>query len=144
MVPTSTIRIQIPAIPGRRFAKTDVIYRDTNILTIIEQLAQLMKLNVMFDQLAVNQMRMLKINVELRDVTYPRAIEMILKTNTMAYAQIDTRTIVVFSDNPAARMKYEPYAMRTFYIKNATADEVKTAVTGALMTKQITPVKQLK
>lgn len=141
--PTSRIRIQMPAIPGRRFSRTDVIYRDTNILTAIEQLAQMMKLNVMFDQMVVNQMRMVKLTVELRDVTYPRALEMILKTNNLMYAQIDLRTIVIASDNPQQRMRYEPYAVRTFYIKNALIDEVRGAITGALATKQMTPVKQL-
>lgn len=141
--PTSTLRIQMPAIPGRRFSRTDVIYRDTNILTAIEQLAQMMKLNVMFDQMVVNQMRMVKLTVELRDVTYPRALEMILKTNNLMYAQIDSRTIVIASDNPQQRMRYEPYAVRTFYIKNALIDEVRGALQGTLATKQMTTVKQL-
>jgi general secretion pathway protein D len=141
--PTSTLRIQMPAIPGRRFSRTDVIYRDTSILTAIEQLAQMMKLNVIFDTMVVNQMRMVKLTVELRDVTYPRALEMILKTNNLMYAQIDLRTIVIGSDNPQQRMRYEPYAVRTFYIKNATVDEVKGAITGTLATKQMTAVKQL-
>src|SRR5438309_1058655 len=144
IVPAIQVRVQMPAIPGRRFSRTDVIYRETNILTAIEQLAQMMKLNVMFDQMVVNQMKMLKITVELRDVTYPRALEMILKTNGLMYAALDGRTIVVASDNPQQRMKYEPYAFRTFYIKNADIDQVKGAITGALpSTKQMTSVKQL-
>ncbi len=138
------LKVQMPAIPGRRFSKTDVIYRDTNILTAIEQLAQMMKLNVMFDQMVVNQMKMFKLTVELRDVTYPKALEMILKTNNLMYAQIDSRTIVIASDNPQQRMKYEPFAIRTFYIKNAEIGEVQKAVQGALpSTKQMTTVKQL-
>jgi len=142
--PSSQMKIQMPGIPGKRFSKTDVIYRDTNILTAIEQLAQMMKLNVIFDSMVVNQMKMFKLTVELRDVTYPKALEMILKTNTLMYAQIDARTIVIASDNPQTRMKYEPYAMRTFYIKNALLDEVKGAISGALpASKQVTSVKQL-
>ena len=141
--PARMMRVQMPPIPGRRFAKTDVIYRDTNILTAIEQLAQMMKLNVIFDMMVVNQMKMFKLTVELRDVTYPRALEMILKTNNLMYAQIDSRTIVVASDNPQQRMRYEPYAVRTFYVKNALIDDVKTAVLGSLATKNMTTVKQL-
>ena len=138
------MKVQMPAIPGRRFAKTDVIYRDTNILTAIEQLAQMMKLNVMFDQMVVNQMKMFKLTVELRDVTYPRALEMILKTNNLMYAQIDTRTIAIGSDNAQQRMKYEPYAVRTFFVKNAEISEVQKAIQGALpSTKNLTTVKQL-
>ncbi|HSE36077.1 MAG TPA: secretin N-terminal domain-containing protein, partial [Blastocatellia bacterium] len=138
------LKVQMPPIPGRRFAKTDVVYRDTNILTAIEQLAQMMKLNVLFDQMVVNQMKMLKLTVELRDVTYPRALEMILKTHNLMYAQIDTRTIVIASDNAQQRMKYEPFAVRTFYVKNAEIQEVQKAVQGALpSTKNMTTVKQL-
>src|SRR4030095_17270109 len=92
--PVKMVKVEAPAIPGRRFNKTDVIYRDTNILTAIEQLAQMMKLNVIFDMMVVNQMKMFKLSVELRDVTYPKALEMILKTNNLMYAQIDARTIV--------------------------------------------------
>lgn len=144
ILPTSQMKIQMPGIPGRRFSKTDVIYRDTNILTAIEQLAQMMKLNVVFDQMVVNQMKMIKITLELRDVTYPRALEMILKTNNLMYAQIDSRTIVVASDNPQQRMKYDAYAVRTFYIKNADIDQVKGAITGTLSAQtKMTTVKQL-
>src|SRR6185503_3898771 len=58
---------QLPTVPGRRFTKTDVIYRDTPLLTAIENLAQTMKLNVIFDQQVINMMRAAKLNVELRD-----------------------------------------------------------------------------
>ena len=140
----NNVKTQLPGIPGRRFTKTDVIYRDTPLLTAIEQLSQTMKLNVMFDQQVVNMMRSAKVTVELRDVTYPKALEMLLKTNNLMYAQIDSRTIVVASDNPQSRMKFEPYSVRTFYIKNADLQDVRAAIQGTLpQTKSITPVKQL-
>ena len=136
-------KVQLPTIPGRKFARTDVIYRDTPLLTAIEQLAQTMKLNVIFDQQVVNQMRASKLTLELRDVTYPKALEMMLKTNNLLYAQLDARTIVIASDNPQSRLKYEPYSVRTFYVKNADITDVRTAVQQTLQTKSITPVKQL-
>jgi general secretion pathway protein D len=103
-----------------------------------------MKLNVIFDQQVTTQMRLLKITVELRDVTYPKALEMILKTNNLMYAQIDTRTIVIAADQIQQRAKYEPFAVRTFYLKNATVADAKAAIQGALLTKAgMTEVKQL-
>jgi general secretion pathway protein D len=137
------IPVQLPSVPGRRFAKTDVVYRDTPLLSAIEQLAQTMKLNVIFDQQVINMMRAQKVNMELRDVTYPRAMEMLLKTNNLMYAQLDTRTIVVASDNPQSRMKYEAYSVRTFYIKYADIADVRGAIQSSLATKSVTPVKQL-
>ena len=91
----------------------------------------MMKLNVIFDQMVINQMKMLKLTVELRDVTYPKALEMILKTNNLMYAQIDSRTIVIASDNTQQRTKYEPFAVRTFYIKNARVRTSKSRDTGS-------------
>ncbi|HTG16792.1 MAG TPA: secretin N-terminal domain-containing protein, partial [Blastocatellia bacterium] len=143
-LPASPVRIQLPTIPGRRFSRTDVIYRDTNLLTAIEQLAQMMKLNVMPDQSIAAQLRTMKTTVELRDVTYPRALEMLLRTNNLMYAQVDSRTIVIASDNPQSRLKYEPYAVRTFYVKNGDIDQLKGALSAALpQTKSVTPIKQL-
>jgi general secretion pathway protein D len=143
-LPASPVRIQLPSIPGRRFSRTDVIYRDTNLLTAIEQLAQMMKLNVMPDQSVAAQLRTMKTTIELRDVTYPRALEMLLRTNNLMYAQIDSRTIAIASDNPQSRLKYEPYAVRTFYVKNADISELKGALNAALpQTKSVTPIKQL-
>ncbi len=143
-LPASPVRIQMPTIPGRRFSKTDVVYRDTNLLTAIEQLAQLMKLNVVADQSVNAQLKQMRTTVELRDVTYPRALEMLLKTNNLMYAQLDSRTIVIASDNPQSRMKYEPLAVRTFYVKNADIEQLKAGLIGALpQTKNVTAVKQL-
>lgn len=131
-------------LPGtRRFQKTQVIYRGDNLLSVIENLAQSMSLNVIFDTQVANQLRSSRINIELRDVTYPRALEMILKTNNLMYSQIDTRTIVIALDNPASRQRYEPNQVRTFYIKNADITEVRNAITQALQSKSIVPVKQL-
>ena len=66
---------------------------------------------------------------------------MILKTNGLMYVQIDTRTILVTLDNVASRNKYEPLAIRTFYIKNADVTEVRNTINQTLQTKFITPVK---
>jgi general secretion pathway protein D len=100
-----------------------------------------MKLNVVFDQQVTNMMRAQKLNIEMRDVTYPRAMEMILKTNGLMYVQIDTRTILVTLDNMNSRQKYEPLSIRTFYIKNADVTEVRNTINQTLQTKFITPVK---
>lgn len=139
-----TMKVQMPSIPGKRFVKTDIDYRDTPLLTVLEQLGHQMKLNIMVDQQAQNMMRNMKVTVNLRDVTHPRALEMLLKTHNLMYAQLDSRTIVVASDNPASRQRYEPFAVRTFYVKNADITDVKTAIQGAIpQAKQITTLKQL-
>ena len=145
VLPSGVKRVpaQLPTAPGSKFRKTQVIYRDNNLLTIIEQLSQTIGLNVIFDQQTQNQYKSFKTSFELRDVTYPRALEMVLKAHNLMYMQIDVRTIVVAADNVQSRSRYESFAVRTFYIKNQDAEHVKTAIAGALQSKYITPVKQL-
>lgn len=140
---TTARRIQLLESPGRKFPKTEVSYNNSPLLSIIEHLAQDMGLNVIFDQQVAAQLRNNKVSVELRGVTRPRALDMILKTNNLMYAQLDTRTIVIALDNPQARMRYEPFSVRTFYVKNADINEVRNAITSTLQSKQVVPIKQL-
>jgi general secretion pathway protein D len=135
------VKTQLPGNAASR-RKTDVIARSDNLLTFVENLAQSMGLNVVFD-FQVAQQRNAKLVIELRNVTKSKALEIILKTNNLMYIQIDTRTILVASDTPQSRAKYEELAARTFYIKNADLTEVRTAINTTLQTKFITPVKHL-
>ncbi|MCI0485877.1 MAG: cohesin domain-containing protein [Blastocatellia bacterium] len=134
---------QLPGINSRRFPKTTIISRNDSLKSFVEQLGQDMGLNVMFDQQVERQIGNQKLNVDLRDVTKPKALEMILQTNNLMYAQIDTRTIVIAADNPQARMRYEPLSVRTFYIKNGDIGDIRQAVQATLQTKNIVLVKQL-
>jgi general secretion pathway protein D len=138
-----TVPAHLTAAPSRKFQKTRVIYRDNFLLTIIEQLAQTMGLNVIFDSQVANQLKVTKISFEMNDVTYPRALEMILKTNNLMYIQLDTRTIVVATDGQQSRMKYEQFAIRTFYIKNGDVEQIRGAIQAATQAKTLTSIKQL-
>src|SRR5262245_5861441 len=142
VVKTNAINAQAAAM-SKKFPKTQVRFRDINLLTAIEQLAQNMVLNFICDNHVATQYRAQKITIDLNDISYPQALELILKTNNLMYAQQNPRTIVIAMDGLQSRMKYEPYAVRTFYVKNGTADEIRTAVAGALQSKSLTTIKQL-
>ena len=142
-----SMKVQLPGVPSRKFRQTDVIYRGDNLMTAIEQLAQTIGVNVVFEDQTSNLLRSKKLVLELRGVTYPKALEIILKTNNLMYSQIDTRTIVIAQDNPANRTKYDPHYVRTFYLKNADANEVRTALQQAFQgtgpAKPMIPIKHL-
>jgi general secretion pathway protein D len=135
-----------PPLPRRRVVQ-DIVYRGVPLMTAIEQLAQSMRLNVVFDAQSANIIRNVNnFSIDLRGVNPAKALEIILQSNNLMYAQVDTRTIVVASDLPQNRMRYEQQAVRTFYIKNADLNDVRTAIQGAFgggAGKQIIPSKQL-
>jgi general secretion pathway protein D len=129
--------------PQRRLAIMDVILRNSNLLSTIEQLAQRIGLNVAFDQQVESSMKNRPISVELRDVGAAEALEIILRMTNLSYVQIGKRTILIISDVPQNRARYEQMEMRTFWIKNADVNEVRTAVMSMAGTKQAVISKQL-
>lgn len=137
-------RIVKASLPAR-IPKTDVIFRNTSLQSAIEQLAQAMRLNVVFDSQTLNFIRSVGNNfsIELRNVTYAKALETILQANNLMYAQTDTRTILIAQDNPQSRSRYEQFAVKAFYIKHADINDVRTALQQVLGTKVIVPSKQL-
>ncbi|HEU4389957.1 MAG TPA: secretin N-terminal domain-containing protein, partial [Blastocatellia bacterium] len=129
-----------------------ILYRPgTSLQVAIENLAQAMNLNVLFDPTAQMTMRGQgqQFSLQLNDVTPARALELILLSNNLMYCQVDKRTIMVATDTAQSRQKYEPLAIRTFYLKNADANEASNIVKQTLAggvggTKQsITLSKQL-
>lgn len=128
----------------RRYPAQDIVYRPMSLMAAISQLAQSMRLNVVFDSVTDQMLqRQTNYSVELHDVTPARALEIMLETNNLMYSPVDTRTIVVANDNPQSRMKYEQQSVRTFYLQNADLNEVRTALTTTIGTKQVVPFKQL-
>ncbi|HKV40987.1 MAG TPA: secretin N-terminal domain-containing protein [Blastocatellia bacterium] len=129
---------------ARRYPPTDIAFRPTSLMGAIEQLAQSMHLNVVFDSTTSQILaRSVNFSVELHDMTPARALEIILDTNNLMYAPEDSRTIVIASDNAQSRMRYEKESVKVFYVKNADIAEVRTALTSTIGTKDVVPYKLL-
>jgi general secretion pathway protein D len=130
----------------QRYPASDLVWRGS-LVAAIENVAHSMRLNVVFDTQAMTLIqRNTNYSIELEDVTPARALEIILETNNLIYAQADTRTIIVANDTPQSRQRYENQAVRTFYIKNAdqkTVEDVKSALTQSIGMKQIIAYKEL-
>ncbi|MGH9761718.1 MAG: hypothetical protein ACREAC_12895, partial [Blastocatellia bacterium] len=97
----------------KRYPPQDIIYRPMTLMAAITQLAQSMRLNVVFDGITEQMLkRVNEYSVELRDMTPARALEIILDTNQLMYSPEDARTIVIAQDNQQNRMRYERQAVR--------------------------------
>src|SRR5260370_31717691 len=102
-----------------------------------------MQLNVVFDnQIELQIARTTTFSVDFKYVTPARALEIILKTNNLMYAPVDSRTIVIANDNAQTRGKYEMQAVRVFYVKTGDINDMRNAL-GSFGIKQIVPYKQL-
>jgi general secretion pathway protein D len=132
--------------PKRKFKLHNFTF-DTEIpiATLIRNIAELERINVIFDSAITRQVETSKMTFSAKDISAPRALELILNTNRLAYVPVDKRTIVVFQDALANRQRFDYLMVRVFYLKDASLEEARSAIQIAFSGKQvqILPLKQL-
>jgi len=97
----------------------ELIFRDASNQVIIRALAQMAKVNVVFDP----AFRPLPISIEIRNQTFGEALQSITASTQAFYRVTAPRTITVIPDTPAKRREYEEDIVRTFYLSNADLKE---------------------
>jgi general secretion pathway protein D len=131
----------VTEIPKQNRVKTDVTFvRGTSLRTAINTLASTLGLNVVYDDQFKDRN---DFEFEAKNMTQAKALELILLTNKLFYIQADTRSIIVAQDTPQNRTRYQAAVVRTFYLKNADLNDVRTLIQQVVQTKAIVPNKQL-
>jgi general secretion pathway protein D len=123
-----TARPQEPFVPQKPEQIRVVIYNNVDLKTVIRSLADQLNLNVMFDRQSFLQPRQIDIN--LRDTTTARALDLIFLQENLFFQKLDRRTILVADQ--ARRQQYQQLVVRTFYISNSDPDKAKALITQAL------------
>lgn len=126
-------------IPASRRIPTDVVYRATSLRAIIDSLSESLGISVIYDKEFKDEK---SIDYEVRNTTKGKALELLLLTNKLFYVQADTRTIIVAPDQPQNRARYQNLSVRTFFLRNADVQEVRTLVQQIVATKYLVPNKQ--
>jgi general secretion pathway protein D len=129
-------------IPRSSRVLTDVHFRDTKVRQAIDSIAESLGLNVIYDSDATQQLTK-TFDFDAVGITKATALELILQTNKLGYVQADTRTLIVYPDTPQSRARYQELAVRTFYLRNADVEQVRTLVQSVVGTKQVLPFKSL-
>lgn len=129
-------------VPRSRKIQTDVIYHATPLRQIIDSLADSLGLNVIYDSDIQDATLKKAIDLELRNVTKASALELVLNTNKFFYVQADTRTIIIAADQPQNRARYQKLAVKTFYLRNTDAADVRTLIQQVVATKYLVNNKQ--
>jgi general secretion pathway protein D len=107
--------LDIPADP----LPEEVTFRDASSQLIIRALAQMAKVNVVFDP----AFRPSPISIEIRNQTFAEALQSITASTQTFYRVTAPRTITIIPDTPAKRREYEQDVVRTFYLSNADLKE---------------------
>jgi general secretion pathway protein D len=145
IVPASA-EVVAPQRPRSTDALQRLDYKDTSLKLVIRSLAQMLELNVMFDDSFKDNE---KFSVSLRDVTQAKALDLILIQNKLVFEQLDRRTILIYPDNAQHRQRLERLLVKTFYLSNADLNETRALAQSVLAggagaaARFVTPVKQL-
>jgi general secretion pathway protein D len=107
--------LDVPAEP----LPDELVFRDASSQIIIRALAQMAKVNVVFDP----AFRPSPISIEIRNQTFGEALQSITASTQTFYRVTAPRTITIIPDTPAKRREYEEDIVRTFYLSNADLKE---------------------
>jgi general secretion pathway protein D len=116
-------------------------FREVRLRQVIETFAERLGLNVLFDETFKDDP---KFRLRLQDVTLARALDLVLLQSHHQFELVDRRTILIYSDNPTNRLKYEQLLVKTFYLGSANLDEVRGLLQQMIgAQRQIAVIKQL-
>lgn len=101
-----------------------------DLQTIIRDTARELDLNVLFDTDTFRQGQSRKTYIDLRNVTYARALDYIFLQENLFFQKVGPRTVLVAGVN--RRNNFQQLLLKTFYLANASPKEVKAIVQGAI------------
>ena len=112
---------------------------DTPIKKIYQALCTASGINVIFDP----QLKDDKFTIDLRNLSFQKALETTMRQAGHFYKVIDEKTILVAQDTQQNRKEYEDQVVRTFFLSNGDVKDVSTMVRGLLDLRRMGTITQL-
>ena len=127
LVPSSTKPIDVTFPP------------DTNIKKIYAALGAAAGINVIYDP----QLKDDRFSLDLRGMTFQKALETTLRQAGHFYKVIDEHTILIAQDTQQNRKEYEDLVIRTFFLSNGDVKDVSQMVRSILDLRRLAVIPQL-
>lgn len=108
---------------------------DANLRSIFQALGKHARVNVLFDE----QFRDITFSIDLVDMIFEQALNSLCLASKNFYRIIDERTIIISPDLPQKRIQYELNAIKTFYLSNIRAEDIRVSLTQMLRTQYKAP-----
>jgi len=94
---------------------------EVSIRSIYQALGKHARVNIIFD----DQFRDAPFSIELVDMSFEQALHYLCMASKHFYRIVDEKTVVVAPDLPQKRAQYELNAIKTFYLSNINAEEIR-------------------
>ncbi|HEV8268619.1 MAG TPA: secretin N-terminal domain-containing protein, partial [Thermoanaerobaculia bacterium] len=112
---------------------------DTNIKKIYQALCSAAGINVIYDP----QLKDDKFSIDIRGVTFQKALETVMRQAGHFYKVIDEKTILIAQDTNQNRKEYEDLVIRTFFLSNGDVKDVSAMVRSILDLRRLGTIPQL-
>jgi hypothetical protein len=106
----------------------DYSFRDARLDFVIRTIADQVRLNVIFEDAVEKLAETKKVNFDIKGVTAPRALLVLLNAQRFIYNQVDRRTIMI---SPAAKANYSFSSPLEEIIRRTDEDEMIPATSPA-------------
>ncbi len=112
---------------------------DSQIKKIYQALCAAAGINVIFDP----QLKDDKFTLDLRNLSFQKALETTMRQAGHFYKVIDEKTILVAQDTQQNRKEYEDQVVRTFFLSNGDVKDVSQMVRSLLDLRRMGTIAQL-
>ncbi|HEX7615522.1 MAG TPA: secretin N-terminal domain-containing protein, partial [Thermoanaerobaculia bacterium] len=112
---------------------------DTNIKKIYAALSAAAGINIIYDP----QLKDDKFTLDLRGMTFQKALETAMRQAGHFYKVIDEKTILIAQDTQQNRKEYEDLVIRTFFLSNGDVKDVSAMVRSILDLRRLGTIPAL-
>ncbi len=109
---------------------------EIGLRSIFQALGKHARVNIIFDE----QFRDMPFTIDIVDMSFQQALDSLCMASKSFYRIIDVKTVIVAPDLPQKRAQYELNAIKTFYLSNINAEEVRAALMQVLRTQVRQPI----
>ena len=103
--------------------------------SIFQALGKHAQINILFDE----QFKDKPFSIDLADMDFEQAIGSLCLASKNFSSIIDEKTIIIVPDTPPKRIQYEVNAIKTFYLSNVKADEIRPSLQQILRSQYKMP-----
>lgn len=103
---------------------------EVSLRSIYQALGKHARVNIILD----DQFRDIPFSIELVDMSFEQALHYLCMASKNFYRIVDEKTVIVAPDLPQKRAQYELNAIKTFYLSNINAEEIRAQFMQILRT----------
>lgn len=107
---------------------------NTKVKDIYSALGKAAGINMLYDQGIRDQETF---SIDIAGVSFRKALDLIAISNHHFYKPLDAKTLMLIPDNPQKRRDFEDNVIKTFYLSNASPNDVVNTLRGLLDARRI-------